>query len=199
MPKGAAVVAMDRKFPKIQETHRFLFVTWLIQFGDDRTGVKRAITNILDELELPDTRENRQMLRGRLRNCNPNDARCEPRFLEAFQRGREAQSGQLIETQDRRRALRRNRLGDELDRVECQLKENPNDNAAWKNFIALIHADRQEDEYEAKLHGLFPGTRVRESHESVGGNGIGDLSFLEDLPDLDQVEPGEPGESEIPA
>ena len=180
---------MDRKFPKIQETHRFLFVTWLIQFGDDRTGVKRAITNLLHELELPDTRENRQTLRGRLRNCNPNDARCEPRFLEMFQGRREAQSRQLIETQDRRRALRRSRLGDALDRVECHLKENPNDNAARKNFIALIQAARQEDECEAKLHGLLPGTRVRESHESEEGIGIGDLS---DWPDLQQVEPGEP-------
>lgn len=184
---------MDRNFPRIQEHHRWEFISWLIQFGNDKRGVYRAHTKLLRELNLPDTPENRNTLRGRLRNCNPNHKQCLPHFREAFESGYAAQIGKLKESQDRRRALRRDRLSDELDRIENHITENPTDAAALKHFNDLLALERTEDEYEARLHGLFPGTRLRISHDSEGDADIGDIS---DLPPATQVQPGESEESD---
>ena len=184
---------MDKKFPRIHEHHRWEFVGWLIQFGDDKRGVYRAHTQLLRTLGMPDTPENRNTLRGRLQNCNPANKRCLPHFREAFEEGYAAQIAQLKKTQDRRRALRRDRLSDELDRIEGHIRDNPTEAAALKHFNDLLALERAEDEYEAKLHGLLPGTRLRISHDSEGDADIGDVS---DLPPPTQVQPGESEESD---
>ena len=178
---------MEKSFPKTQEKHRHQLVDCLVDFGLNKHGVKRAVTEMLKELELEDTKENRQRLRDRLRNCNPNSPRCDEKFQTAFQKRRKIRISQLKENQDNRRAFRRHIIDNQIDRLIETEELSADERAVHMQLNAYLKNDRDEDEYESKLHGLIPH-RTRVSDE---GEAHADIGSVADLPPDDQVEKGE--------
>lgn len=175
------------KFPSITKKVYQDFVFYLIEFGISKSGVARAHTKILQKLGIDDTKENRSTVAVRLRKANPNYDCCDPMYRELYETGRSQRIDKLFEKQDDRRAIRRDRIAGILEYLETSICNNCDDTQQTLQLIAELNRtlanERKEDEYEAKVHGIYGDITVAQAaypNKEVSNEAYDEIASLPD-------------------
>ncbi len=177
------------KMPRVEKTHYILYAQWIGKFGTAQSGVRMANTLMLEELELEDTRDNRQWVSGKFKPANPNNERCKQEYRDIFEafrnRPRQDVADEIEKDTNKNHQILENLKNLLLSTVGPEFFEGV-DNADIINFIIKItEAQGKGNELKSKLFGLLTDRKqVEISATSEADAATGNIS---DLPELSTV------------
>ena len=129
-------------------------------------------------LNTQDTPKTRDALRQRMQSVNPNSPKCPPEFKAEIDAACAHRSEVLAVQQIQRRTRRRDKIEALLERVETSVLTSDPETLTVRDYVLLIEAERKLDEYEAKLHGLFPKETIENESRNNIGNKLSDATRL---------------------
>ena len=158
-----------KTLPKTEDWHKEYYKVLIVKYGYNKPAIQHINGIFLDMLNTQDTPKTRDALRQRMQSVNPNSPKCPPEFKAEIDAVCAHRSEVLAIQQIQRRARRRDKIEALLERVETSVLTSDPETLTVRDYVLLIEAERKLDEYEAKLHGLFP----KETIENESGNNIG--------------------------
>lgn len=156
--------------PKTEDWHKEYYKALIIKYGYNKPAIQHINGIFLDTLNTQDTPKTRDALRQRMQSVNPNSPKCPPEFKAEIDAVCAHRSEVLTVQQIQRHTRRRDRIEALLEKIETSVLTSDPETLNVRDYVLLIEAERKLDEYEAKLHGLFPN----QTDDNEARNNIGD-------------------------
>ena len=180
----------NRMWPKVSKYHYGMYAAWLGKYGLSQTGVSVTNTNMMEELGLENTKENRKWVSNKFRRANPRCSHyCEDTYLAIYEatskttdvdKKREEQS-QVV---DASQAVLHNLLALLTNEtLTPDFFEELSNADILKFLIKVVEAQGKNSEFTAKLYGIFT-KKIQIFDTSEGDADVGGISALPALEDI---------------
>ena len=167
-----------KTLPKTEDWHKEYYKVLIVKYGYNKPAIQHINGIFLDMLNTQDTPKTRDALRQRMQSVNPNSPKCPPEFKAEIDAVCAHRSEVLAIQQIQRRARRRDKIEALLERVETSVLTSDPETLTVRDYVLLIEAERKLDEYEAKLHGLFPKETIENEPTKNIGNKLANATRL---------------------